>query len=483
MLEKIKSLSRQTLVYGTGHILARLVTFLLLPLYTNVFTPSEYGVISLAYTFIGFMVVVLHYGLDASLMKHYVQAEKEERAEILTSAYISYFISSLVFFLLMVLLRQFLAVPLLGIDRPDFIIIIGAILAFDILWSVAMLIFRAEERPSLFITTSLTNVLLTMALNIVLVAVLNMGMKGVLISNLVVSAFIFLVTLPVLIKRMSLKSSSFLRWRNMMEFGLPFLPSGIFAMIMDMAGRYMLSWMSDLETVGIFSAGYKLGMLMFLVVMGFNMGWQPFFLKEERQQGKEKLFARIGTYVFAVLGLLWVLLLLWVEDIVRLRIGSITLYGPAYWRSVVIVPIIALGYVFHAGYMLQLPGVFYNSKSMWVAVARGIGAATVIILNLFFIPAMGATGAAISYMFASGAMMVTIYLINRMLMPIPFEWTRLARIIITVLLIYLLSVYLEISLLTKILLSLAYPLILAMLGFFSKREWNVVFSVFGRRRL
>ena len=65
----------------------------------------------------------------------------------------------------------------------------------------------------------------------------------------------------------------------MMKFGLPLLPSGIFAMIMELADRYILKEMTDLYTVGVYSSGYKLGMLMMLIVMGFNMAWQPFFLK------------------------------------------------------------------------------------------------------------------------------------------------------------------------------------------------------------
>ena len=81
----IKQLVTQSLIYGAGHIIARSVTFLLLPLYTNVFSLENYGVISLVYTFLGFINVILHYGLDASLLKHYVPANQKERKSILTN--------------------------------------------------------------------------------------------------------------------------------------------------------------------------------------------------------------------------------------------------------------------------------------------------------------------------------------------------------------------------------------------------------------
>lgn len=481
MKDKIRALSRQSVLYGTGHILARLVTFLLLPLYTNVFSPAEYGVISLAYTFLGFMAVVLHYGLDASLMKHYVPAPPEERPGILASAYISFFISSLMFLFLMLLLNEPLSEPLLGIRKPEFISYLGAIIALDVMWSVPMLIFRAEEKPLPFVAFSLLNVTLTMGLNILLVLVLNKGIEGVLLGNLLASGTVFIATFPVIVKKMTFSGASLERWKTLIKFGLPFLPSGIFAMIMDMAGRYMLSWMTDLDTVGIFSAGFKLGMLMFLVVMAFNMSWQPFFLGEENNKDKGLLFARIATYVFVILGFLWVLLLVWTNDIVRLRIGSITLYGSSYWGSTGIVPVVAMGYIFHAGYFLQLPGIYYSNKSFWVAVARGAGAASLIILNLFLIPVYGATGAALSYMIASFIMMITIYAITRRLFPIPFEKGRLLKILLIIIIIYAASQLLPMGSVQKLILTCVYPAGLVLAGFLSKTEIRTVKQIFTGR--
>ena len=76
----IKNLGKESLIYGTGHVLARLVTFFLLPIYTNVFTPEEYGVISLAYAFIGIALMVYRYGMDNALMKYSVKLSGNEKA-------------------------------------------------------------------------------------------------------------------------------------------------------------------------------------------------------------------------------------------------------------------------------------------------------------------------------------------------------------------------------------------------------------------
>ena len=78
----IRTLGKQSLIYGIGTILTRLVTFLLLPLYTNVFTPEEYGIVSLAYAFTGFVMIAYRYGMDSALMKYYIDAEGRGKKHI-----------------------------------------------------------------------------------------------------------------------------------------------------------------------------------------------------------------------------------------------------------------------------------------------------------------------------------------------------------------------------------------------------------------
>jgi O-antigen/teichoic acid export membrane protein len=300
-----------------------------------------------------------------------------------------------------------------------------------------------------------------------------MGIYGVLLSNFIVSGSLFLLTLPAILKRIKSSTISVLAWKKMMRFGLPFLPSGIFAMIMELADRYILKEMTDLTTVGIYSAGYKLGMLMMLIVMGFNMGWQPFFLKSGSTTEQKPLFSRITTYVLAILGFIWIILLVWVDDIVRIQLGNITVYGVAYWASTNIVPWVALGYVFHGLYLLQLPGIFNQEKSIWVAITRAIGALSNVGLNIYLIPYYGAIGAAIATCISFMVMAVILFSVNRTIYPIDYEWSRLLKIAILMITVYLLHVVSSHDLFVKVMLTLFYPVGLTMVGFFnySEREW------------
>ena len=460
----IKSLGQQSLIYGAGHVAARGVTFLLLPLYTNVFSLEEYGIISLIFTFLGFMNVILHYGLDASLLKHYVPANNEERKLILSNIYVSFVITTTAIVTLLVLFRHQVSDLFFGSDLPQISLLVAGILFFDVLWTIHTLLLRAEGKPVFFTLVNFFNVLSSLGLNLLLVLYFQMGIFGVLLSNLITSGLIFIATLPIIINRISFSYLSLTRWKKLMNFGLPFLPAGIFSMTLELSDRYVLRYLTDLETVGLYNAGYKLGMLLMLVVMGFNMAWQPFFLKKEKSE--KDYIAQITTLITATLGLLWILLIIWVEDIVRFQIAGFSFFGSQYWSSTQIVPIIALAYIFHAAYLLQIPGVYLMEKSSWVAWIRGLGAITNIVLNFLLIPSLGIIGAAMATCISFILMAVFIFMVNRKIFPIKYEWKKILIITTVAISIWIITHQIPLSYFSKIGFTILYPLIIFSMGIF-----------------
>ena len=162
----IKSLGRQSLIYGFGHIIARLVTFLLLPLYTHVFTQEKYGVISLAYAFIGFTMILYRYGMDAALMKYSVQEEGDMRKKHIAVILFFQLVTGLIFSGIFYVFREKLSPIILGSFAPEWMTYLSIILFLDSIWNLPMLILRSEEKPVLYISLSLLNVVSIMGLNI-----------------------------------------------------------------------------------------------------------------------------------------------------------------------------------------------------------------------------------------------------------------------------------------------------------------------------
>ncbi len=418
----LKTLGKESLIYGIGHVMARMVTFLLLPLYTHVFTPEEYGAISLAYAFIGFALIFYKYGMDTALIKYAVQKAGEERKKHITVILTSQLITGIIFSVILYSFRYFLAPYVLGINRPDWIIYLSIILFLDSLWSLPLLILRSDNKPIPYITFSLFNVLLTMLLNIYFVVKMDYGVEGVFLSNIFSSLLIFVFSLPVILKNLNIKSFELKTLKKIFRFGLPFLPAGFFTMIMELSDRYLLGIMAGIEEVGLYSAGKKLGMLGLTIVMGFNMGWTPYFLKRGQSKGARKDFSNISTLFIGGLGYICLLVILWIPDIIRLSFFDTTIIGKEFWGCEPIVNLILLGYFFFGCYLVQLPGIYIKEITIWVPVFRIIGASSVILFSLFLIPSHGIVGAAYSIVLAFFFMSVSVYFKLKSIYYIPYNW-------------------------------------------------------------
>lgn len=227
-------------------------------------------------------------------------------------------------------------------------------------------------------------------------------------------------------------------------------------MILELSDRYVLRYLTDVGTVGLYSAGYKLGMLMMLVVMGFNMAWQPYFLKKEVQD--RDYITKVTTITLTGLGFLFILIILWIDTIVTFEIGSFSPIGSEYWSATQIVPLIALAYIFHAAYLLQLPGVYLLEKSFWIPWIRGVGAVSNIALNFLLIPIYGIMGAATATCISFILMAVILFMVNKRFFPVNYEWNKILIIGSTVFLIWLLQSTYEFSVIVNLLLTAVYPL-------------------------
>ncbi len=260
---------------------------------------------------------------------------------------------------------------------------------------------------------------------------------------------------PIIIKNFSFKTISRPALREVLKFGLPFFPAGIFTMIMELSDRYLLDWLADTSAVGLYSAGNKLGMFGLLLVMGFNMGWTPYFLKTGKNNDAPQTFARVSTYFLGLVGFFIVIISIWISQVVQIKIGNTTFFGEEFWSSTQVVPIILLGYYFFGLYVLQLPGVFMTKKTKWVPLFRGTGAALTIVVNILLIPIFGIIGAASAKAIAFFGMSLSIFLFNQKHYPIPYLWRGILFPIIFLLFIIIVPMGLGV----KIFVSILYPVL------------------------
>ena len=461
-MSSLKQFSKDTFIYGAGYILVRFVSFLLVPIYTNSFSQSEYGTLALIFAFIGFMQIFYNHGMASSLMKFYDDDNKESSVTIIFS---SLFIISLIFTILMLIFSRDLSQLLLGANEPYWIKLISGILFFDAISVRALILFRMDGNSIKYIVIALISVIITMGANIVLVVQKGMGISGALQAALIASLATFLLTFPKVFRTFRIKSFSRDLLKDIYRFGFPFISVAFFQVMMDLSDRYLLDWMliGGREAVGVYNAGYKLGSLMLFVVTGFNLGWQPYFLKMKNNINAPENFSRIATWFVAMMVSVWVLCSLFVDQLISLKFFGITLVGEKFHQASDIIPVIMLSYIFLGFYDLLMPGIFYKSKSKALPVFRGIGAVSNIILNLIFIPIYGISGASWATCVSFAAMSIPLYFYSQKLFFIPFNWKKIILLFVTGVIIFTTSQMLVLSSATSFSMIIIYLLILFLM--------------------
>jgi len=482
MSTSIRSLTKQTLIYGVGTILARFVTFLLLPVYTNILPAAEYGLAALVFAFLGFMIIIFNYGLDSALMRFYSEVhEPPQKTAILSTAIWLTLATSLIMGAIIYGLSGFLGRVLLNDPaHANLIRYSAAILFFDAICHVPFALLRLEEKSFQFMGIRLINVIVVFALNVYLVGKLQRGVDGIFESNLLTSALTATILYTVILKKLRLRFAGAAA-RELALFGLPFIPAGLATVCMEMLNRYILEHLLDLTAVGIFSAGFKLGIFMLLLTTAFYYAWQPFFLKAGPQESSRPLFARIFTYFVLVELSFWLGLTAFMPEIVHLHIGKIYLIGKEYQACEPMVSIILLGYVFLGINQTFLPGIYFEKKTRYLAYLTFLAAAVNVGANFILIPVLGIVGSAYSSLIGYITLAVGGYVVSQRLFRVPYDFRRVGILFTLTLGAGLPIYFLHPALLVRVLVVAAFPIGLWLLGFFRKDEIAAVKLFFAAR--
>ena len=457
-MSTIRQFGKESLVYGIGYVAIRAVSFLLLPLFTNILTKEEFGIYALIFTFIAFSQVLYSYGLDSALMKYYVKSG-EDKQTVCTTIFASITVTAILFSGFLWIFASPISEVLLNSPHPIFFRIAALILFFDTFSFRSIIIIRSNNQPFRYLFITMTNVIITFCVNLILVAKYKMGVTGALYGTLSASAVTFLLVMPTLVKNINFSKYSTEKLKMLLRFGLPIFPAIIFQIMMDMSDRYILLWMSDVATVGVYSAGYKIGSLMLFLITGFQLGWDPFFLKNEHNKDAPKMFAKIALYFSSFLMLFWVFSVLFIDKLIQIKLFGINLIGEEFWSSSQIIPIVMLGYIFLGFYHLLMPGIFYSNKTKLLPVFRGLGAFSNVGLNIFLIPKFGAMGAAIATALSFGLMIIPLYFKANKLFHIPFFWKSIIGYFIVAMLIYISNILFHFSILQSIFVFLWFAII------------------------
>ena len=424
-----------TVLYSVGFLALRAISFLLLPLYTNVLSTLEAGYVFILYTIIAFLNTIYSHGMDSSLLKYF---KNNNDSKIITTSMVY---SSIWGVILSVIIYLF-SKPFIYFNEvthyshQQIALFLIGILFCDMLSSRLMTVIRLLEKPIYFLVVSFANVLLSIYLNVWFIYNLNMGFGGALIALFYVSIMQLLLLVPLLVTKIKINLFDYKLLKLMIRFSLPFLPASIFFIMIEMADRIMLGWLSSVKDVGLYGAGYKIGALILLIVKAFNLNWQPFYLKRENKNDV-RAFEVIGTkFIILLIFFSTLLSMLW-PFLFQFQINDNYIIGSEFWAGGNIIPIIALSYIIYGIFILQMPSIYIKEKQSWVPYFWGIGCIINILSNYILIPIYGFYGAALSTLFAYVSMTLFLVYKNMIWMQIKYNLKDIGYIsIISILALY-----------------------------------------------
>ncbi|MQP25076.1 oligosaccharide flippase family protein [Flavobacterium sp. LMO8] len=424
-----KSLFKQTLIYGIATVLPRMLSFLLVRLYTDHMPTNEYGKVSIIFSFMVFFNVVLSYGMETAFFRFY--SKEDDKRKVISTSTISLFCSTIGFLILFLLFRKDLA--LWSKINVEYVVFTIWILALDALAIIPFSKIRAEGRPIKYAVIKISNVIINLSLNIFFLAFLpnwatntdnvfiqtiyheDFQIGYIFVSNLIASLFTLLLVLPDYFKIKWQFDADL--WKKMMQYGLPILVAGIAFAINEHFDKILLGWMNiDLADIGAYSACYKIGMFMVLFRTAYTLGIEPFFFSHAKNENAPQTYATITKY-FVIFGSFICLGVIVFADILKL----ILVNNQSYWSAMNIVPLIVL-----ANFFLGI----YTNLSVWYklidktrigAYISIVGAIVTLVLNLLLIPKYSYMGSAIATIFAYGTMMFISYYMGQKKYPIPYD--------------------------------------------------------------
>lgn len=465
MFDKLKQLSKDTAIYGISTMVGRFLNFLLIPFFTNLFIPSDYGIIQILYAYISILNIFYVYGMDSAFLKFAAFKDAADEKDNFSTPYISVFTTSLLFSLLIVIFKDFISLKLGIPPQYDYLVYASAAVIFlDSNSSIPFLALRLNREAKKFSLFKVLNIVVNLALNLFLILVLHWGIEAILISNIIASLASLLFLLPTIIRKFRFRFNVQL-FKRLIKFGFPYLPAGLAIMAVQVIDVPILERMTDLKTVGIYKANYKLGIFMMLFVNMFQYAWQPFFLQNAKEKNAKEMFSKVLTYFILIGSILVVSLSLFIADFAHISIAGFSLIGSAYWSGLDIVPIILFAYLINGMYVIFSAGIYIEEKSLYVPFIAGLGAIVNVVVNILLIPVWNIYGAALATLAAYFVLSLGYYIVTQKVYFIKYEWDKISKIILgvflTALIYYLFSFqtyYLE--LLLKIILMIAFILYL-----------------------
>jgi O-antigen/teichoic acid export membrane protein len=453
-LNPLRKLAGQTAIYGLSSIIGRVIGYLMIPVFTRVFLPAEYGISNELYAYSSLLLVLLTYGMETAFFRF--SEIESDRNKVYSTSLISLLITTGIFIIIAICTAGPIANLIRYPDHVEYIIWFALIVSMDALTAIPFARLRAANKAKRFATIKLLNIFFYVALtlfflvlcpyllkNDILTGVVSsiykreIGVGYIFIANLIASTLTIVLLLP---EYLGIKFRFDLAlWKRMMPYALPLLIVGFAGIINETMDRVFLKFLlpSDvaMAQVGIYGACYKISLIMTIFIQAFRFAAEPFFFSHARESDARKIYADVMKYFVIICSFIFLITMLYL-DVVKYFVGT------KYYSGLPIVPILLLANMFLGIYFNLSIWYKLTGQTKWGAYISVGGAILTIILNVAWIPWIGYMGSALATMICYFSMMVVSFFLGQRHFRVPYDLLSNVVYIFLAIALYLFSQWL-----------------------------------------
>ena len=453
-MANLKSLTKDTAIYGLSSIIGRFLNYLLVPLYTDAITKASggYGVITNIYAYTALLLVILTYGMETTFFR-FANKSEEDPKKVYATILLSVGTTSLLFVIFVFIFLSPISSAMGYADHPSYIWVMAMVVAIDAFQCIPFAYLRYQKRPIKFAALKLLFVVLNITLNLVFFLLLPALYKthpdviGHIYDPSVGAGYAFYINLactaPITFffyKELTGFKYTFDKqlMRRMMSYSWPILVLGIAGILNQTADKIMFPYIykgNDAHAqLGIYGAASKIAMIMAMITQAFRYAYEPFVFGKAEDKNNRETYAKAMKY-FLIFTLLAFLVVVGYMDILRYIIHR------DYWEGLQVVPIVMAAEI--------MMGVYFNlsfwykliDKTIWGAYFSGIGCIVLVAINIIFVPRYGYMACAWAGFAGYATAMTLSYIIGQKKYPIAYPLGSMAIYVAITVLFYTVMTY------------------------------------------
>ena len=423
-MANLKSVVKDTAIYGLSSIVGRFLNYLLVPLYTAKLSAASggYGVITNVYAYTALLMVILTYGMETTFFR-YVNKEGENPDKVYSTTMISVASTSLLFVLLVLLFLQPISSFMGYADHSSYIWVMAVTVAVDAFACIPFAYLRYKKRPMKFAILKLANIMMTILLNLFFFLLLPAltGNGGLVDAGYAfyINLFCSVALLFFLLKEITAVPFDFDKalLRRMLSYSWPILVLGVAGILNQTADKILFPYIyqgTDAHSqLGIYGAASKIAMIMAMITQAFRYAYEPFVFGNNNDKDSRNTYAKAMKF-FIIFTLLAFLVVMAYIDLLKYIIGR------DYWEGLKVVPVvmaaeIMMGIYFNLSFWYKL-----IDKTIWGAWFSGIGCVVLITVNVLFVPRYGYMACAWAGFMGYASAMTISYLVGQKKYPINY---------------------------------------------------------------